>query len=72
MSFRASQTLEFVRVLSMHMGNIILFIANACRSPAPAPAPHPILCPLQCHLICVSFYTHTEREREREIERWKK
>jgi len=39
MSFRASrETLEFVRVLSMHMGNIILFIANACRAPlCPAP-----------------------------------
>lgn len=57
----SSRALEIVRVLCMHMGDIIFFIAYAWPTRGDtlhAPRPPP------CHLICVSFCTtHPKKKR---------
>lgn len=54
----SSRALEIVRVLCMHMGDIIFFIAYAWPTRGDTPHPPP------CHLICVSFCTTHPKKKK--------
>lgn len=76
MRFRATQTLEFVRVLSMHMGSIIFFIANAWLTRRHAPSRPSSTRPALCRTLsrCATwsvchFARVTQKKRNEKVKK---